>query len=141
MTKTLICLLPPLDYAHPSLSGAILAGICTEQGHHVTVSDINIELRNYLRSLNISDNFFDDVFYEMTSDYSDNQLKIIKDFLDHFFQRIQVNEFDYVAKQLMIELENTRKLCLCCRHFRNCKMFHKQSLNFIKYPNIFFRTH
>lgn len=100
MTKTLICLLPPLNSSQPPLSGAILAEICSSQGHEVILKDINIELRNYLRFSNIPDNLFDDVFYEMTSNYSDAQLKVLNCFLDHFFQHINVDKFDYVVVSL-----------------------------------------
>lgn len=100
MTKTLILHVPPLDHLRPPLSGAILASLCASLGHNVAAKDVNINLRDHLRSINKPDSFFDDVFYEMVPDYSEDQKEVINQWLLNYLDQIQVNSFDYIIVSL-----------------------------------------
>lgn len=96
MTRTLIYSLPPLDRERPPLAGAILAAICQKSHHECTAIDLQMELHAFLTSKNLSKDFFADVFFEQTSDFSVEQIDLLHDFISHELLIRQVERFDYV---------------------------------------------
>lgn len=100
MIKTLICNVPPLDPERPSLSAAILVATCQTLNHDITFKDLNLELYDFLRSKNLSEAFFDDVFWEITSSFTQEQLLIIHSFLHQICEKIKFHEYDYIIVSL-----------------------------------------
>lgn len=97
MTRTLVVSFPPLDTLHPPIAGAIVASIFKGQGHTVTAVDLQAELNRWLTSKNISQGYFNDVFYENTPTFSQNQIILLKEFIINEFDRLRIKEFDYIG--------------------------------------------
>ena len=100
MTKTLVCSLPPLDQQRPPLAGAIVANICKQQGHEVTTVDLQCELNKFLNARGIDVDYFSDVFYENTPTFNDEQIVLLKEFINLELDRLKVSEFDYITCSL-----------------------------------------
>lgn len=100
MIKTLVVSFPPLDTLHPPLAGAIVAAVCEGQGHNVTAVDLQFELNCWLDNKSISQDYFNDVFYENTPTFSVEQITLLKEFINQELVRLEVNKFDYIACSL-----------------------------------------
>lgn len=97
MTKTLVISFPPLDPLRPPLAGAIVANICKQQGHMVTAVDLQSDLGFWLKDKDISQDYFDNVFYENAPTFNDSQINLLEEFITTTLDRLQVSEFDYIA--------------------------------------------
>lgn len=100
MTKTLIYNLPPLDQTRPSVSGAILANICSQQGHQCSVVDLQWELSEWAKKQNLPPGFFDDVFYEQSPSFDKHQLDALTKFCHNHLDNFHTENFDYVFVSL-----------------------------------------
>lgn len=96
MTKTLIYSLPPLDLLRPPLAGAILASLCKQQGHQVEAVDLQQELIIFLKNNGKSTGVFDDVFYEHSSSFTPDQIKLLTEFINYELRTRHVDKFDYI---------------------------------------------
>jgi len=96
MAKTLIYNLPPLDQTKPPLSGAILSSICTELGHKVTARDLQLALTDFLNNNSIPTDYFNDVFHEVKSPFSDLQTEILIRFINQELLDCDPGHADYV---------------------------------------------
>jgi radical SAM superfamily enzyme YgiQ (UPF0313 family) len=96
MIKTLIYNLPPLDILRPPLSGAILASLCKQQGHHVEAVDLQQELIIFLKNTGKSIDLFNDVFYEHSPSFSSEQIQLLNEFISHELAKRHVDKFNYI---------------------------------------------
>jgi radical SAM superfamily enzyme YgiQ (UPF0313 family) len=96
MTRTVIYSIPPLDKERPPLAAAILASICRDQGHDCIVFDLQNDLDCYLEKNNITTDYFNNVFYERTPSFDDEQIKILNDFIDQHLELSVDNNTDFV---------------------------------------------
>ena len=96
MTKTVIYNLPPLDQTKPPLSGAILGGICTKLGHKIIARDLQLNLLDFLNKNSIPTDYFNDVFNETRSPFSDLQTKILIKFINQEFIDCEPDNADYI---------------------------------------------
>lgn len=97
MIKTLVLSLPPLDTLRPPLAGAIISNICKQQGHDVVSIDLQFELNQWLSNVNISNDYFSDVFYENSPAFNKDQENLIKKFISFILEKLKVNSFNYIA--------------------------------------------
>ena len=96
MTKTLIYNLPPLDRDRPPLSGAILANVCKKLGHNCYTVDLQVELDNFLQETNSNSEYFDDVFYEHSPSFDQDQIALLKKFIAKELEKFQQTDYNYV---------------------------------------------
>ena len=96
MTKTLIYNLPPLERTRPPLSGAILASICKNEGHHCHVVDLQVNLDKFLEQQNIDKEFFSDVFYEHSQSFTPIQIELLNKFITSELESVAKQNYDYV---------------------------------------------
>ncbi len=100
MIKSLIYNLPPLDKNRPPLSGAIIANVCTKQGHDCSTVDLQFELDQFLHAQCCDVSFFDDVFYEQSAGFNDEQTKLLEKFIHQHLDTLANNKFDYILDPL-----------------------------------------
>lgn len=96
MTRTLICNVPPLDFTKPPLAGAILCAICENLGHTTSAIDLQIELNKHLTINDLPINFLDDVFYNFTHKFSNQQEYILDKFIKLQVDQIIKHNYDYI---------------------------------------------
>jgi radical SAM superfamily enzyme YgiQ (UPF0313 family) len=96
MTRTLICNVPPMDFTKPPLAGAILCAICEKLGHTVTAIDLQVELNKHLKINNLSIDFLDDVFYNFTHNFTDQQEYNLDEFINLQVEQIIKQNYDYI---------------------------------------------
>lgn len=100
MIKSLIYNLPPLDKNRPPLSGAIIANVCAKQGHDCSTVDLQFELDQFLHTQCCDVSFFDDVFYEQSAGFSDEQIQFLEKFIHQHLDTIANSKFDYIFVSL-----------------------------------------
>ena len=100
MTKTLICNAPPQDFTKPPLAGAILCAICENLGHTATTLDLQVALNNHLKAGNLPIDFLDDVLYNFTHEFTEQQERSLDTFIDIQTQNIADENYDYVLLSL-----------------------------------------
>jgi len=96
MAKTVIYNLPPLDQTKPPLSGAILSSICTKLGHEVIARDLQLNLIEFLNKNSIPTDYFNDVFHEVKSPFSDLQTEVLIRFINEELVNCDPVDVDYV---------------------------------------------
>ena len=96
MTRTLICNVPPMDFTKPPLSGAILCAVCEKIGHTVTAIDLQVELNKHLKINNLSIDLLDDVFYNFTHNFTDQQEYNLDEFINLQVEQITKQNYDYI---------------------------------------------
>ena len=96
MTRTLICNVPPLDFTKPPLAGAILCAICENIGHTVSAIDLQIQLNKHLKTNNLPIDFLDDVFYNFTHNFTNQQEYNLDTFIDLQVDQIAKQNYDYI---------------------------------------------
>jgi len=100
MHKTLIINLPPLDKSRPSLAGAIIANVCALQGHWCVAEDLQHKLDQYLITQGQSTGYFDDVFYEHSPSFNNQQLQCLEQFIDQWISGSNLMQYDYIFVSL-----------------------------------------
>lgn len=101
MTKTLVCSFPPLSQTYPPIAGAIIANICSKEGHSVVAVDFQAELNKFLTDSNLPLDYFDDIFYENPNlKFSPEQQQILEKFILNEASRLDIQQFDYIAGSL-----------------------------------------
>ena len=100
MIKTLIYNLPPLEKSRPPISGAILASVCKQQGHECHTVDLQLQLDKFLKKQNLDAEYFNDVFYEHSSSFNDNQIAILNKFIELELKFVAEQNYDYVLVSL-----------------------------------------
>jgi len=100
MIKTLIYNLPPLERSRPPLSGAILAGVCKKERHKCHVVDLQVNLDKFLEQQGIDKEYFGDVFYEHSSDFTVDQIELLNKFIIIELESIAKQNYDYVLVSL-----------------------------------------
>ena len=96
MTRTLICNVPPLDFTKPPLAGAILCAICENLGHIVSAIDLQIQLNKHLKTNNLPIDFLDDVFYNFTHSFTNQQEYNLDTFIDLQVEQIAKQNYNYI---------------------------------------------
>jgi|694.fasta_scaffold105910_4 radical SAM superfamily enzyme YgiQ (UPF0313 family) len=96
MINTLIYSLPPLDRLRPPLSGAILASVCKNLGHTCHAVDLQMELDNFLKINNVNGEYFDDVFYEHSNSFDNDQLALLKIFILQELEKLKGTSYNFV---------------------------------------------
>lgn len=100
MIKTLIYNLPPLERSRPPLSGAILASVCKKEGHECHVVDLQVNLDKFLEQRGIDKEYFGDVFYEHSSTFTAEQIKLLTQFIAEELESVAQQNYDYVLVSL-----------------------------------------
>lgn len=93
--KTAILAIPRIEQHRPPPGPAIVANLCANLGHQVTMYDLNIKLFRYCQQQNIEYNSFDVVFDNM-ADPTESQLLFLDNFIDRWAKKLAEQQFDYV---------------------------------------------
>jgi hypothetical protein len=93
--KTAVIAVPRLEIHRPPPGPAIVANICANQGHDVTVYDLNIHLYHYCQDIGVDYHGFDSVF-DQVSEPTQQQQQTLTDFINHWVDCIVDNNYDYI---------------------------------------------
>jgi hypothetical protein len=95
MTKTAIISVPRIEPHRPPTGAAIICEICRLQGHDVTAYDLNIEFYHHCKTKDINYYNFEAV-WEGNTQLSDYETQVYAEFIDHWVNTIQKQQYDYV---------------------------------------------
>lgn len=95
MTKTAVIAIPRLEPHQPPPGPAIVARICANLGHDVTVYDLNIKMFNEF--VNHRYDFYAlDEFFNYNASITEEQRQLIDKFTDHWAREITSKNYDYL---------------------------------------------
>jgi hypothetical protein len=95
MTRTAIVTIPRIEPHRPPTGAAIVAKVCSNQGHAVTCYDLNIEFFDYCKQVNVDYHNFDSV-WDRFSDPDSIQEQILTDFINYWARHIAKQSYDRV---------------------------------------------
>jgi radical SAM superfamily enzyme YgiQ (UPF0313 family) len=95
MVKILVLSVPRIEPHRPPLGVSILATVCENAGHDVTLVDLNIKFFNHCKKHNFDYFNFDDI-WDSYRTATDVELKFINDFINQFTIDYNLNSYNYV---------------------------------------------
>ena len=95
LMKTAVIAVPRLETHRPPPGPAIVANICAQQGHQVTVYDLNINLFGYSQKIGIDYHGFNSVF-DQVSTPTEKQQKVLVKFVEYWADKIAQQQYDYI---------------------------------------------
>ena len=95
MANILVLSIPRIEPHRPPLGVSILATVCENAGHDVTLVDLNIKFFHYCKANGYDYFSFDDV-WDFFREPTTQELKFINDFILTFTIDYNLNSYDYV---------------------------------------------